>query len=242
MYMSKACKIILTMLLLLNLIVLSTLVGVSNRETVVTYTVENREVDSQRLLGANVSIYNSTIRSSGSGTHIKIDGKSYILSCAHLIMELEDTLWMEIGDRIQTPLTLVKQDVYNDLSLFEFDPEIEFPYVEISKIYPEPADEVLVIGNPEGEIDIITNGIISKKDKNYYIITNKIFFGNSGGAVLYNGKLVGVVSRLNVLYSYDRISIQVVYGIAINLESIKSFLEDDDYEMQNYYEPIKFEM
>jgi len=249
MYMAKVYKVMLIVLVILNLMVLSTLVGMQNREAVITheieehvrvsYVVENREVDYRKILDSNVSIYNSTIRCSGSGTHIKSNGKSYILTCAHLLEDEYDTIWMEL-DRTQIPLTLIKQSKMYDLALFELNEEITLAHMEISEISPEPSDEVLVIGNPEGQIDM--NGIVSKREGDYYIITNKVFFGNSGGALVYNGKLAGVISELHVAHQYNRISIQVVYGIAVNLETIKSFLEDDYYEEEYNYDYLHFEM
>ncbi len=174
----------------------------------------------ENIKGANVSIYNVTNGTGGSGTHIKIKGKSYILTCNHLIKDIED--FMVAGnDRI----TLVKYSKEKDLALFEFNNELDLPYLEISNAVPTEGNEVLIVGNPDGLIDVITEGIISKSGDKYYIMTNKIYFGTSGGAILYKGKIIGVATQFRVWYEFPLI-VNFAYGC--NLETLQEFLAEMD--------------
>lgn len=176
----------------------------------------------ENIKQANLFIYNSSRYCSGSGTHIKIKNQHYVLTCAHLIDEKEDLISI-VDNKIEYPLDLVKVDKKLDLALFKLDYLLDQPYIEISEKSPTEGSKVLVVGNPANLKDMITEGIIAKVKGGYYIITNKIYFGNSGGMLLYNGKLVGVISSVQIYYEPPCF---VNYGVVTNLESINFFLSD----------------
>ncbi len=172
---------------------------------------------------ANLYIINVTKYYLGSGSHIKIGNKSYVLTCAHLMDNSEDHLWVSINEDI-FPLKLIKIDNHYDLALYRIHTSMkDYPYLEISNEYPKEGSEIVVIGNPAGVEDVITDGIIAKIEKDRYIFTNKSFFGNSGGSLLYQGKIVGVVVSTSVYYEYP---VFVNYGQAVKLKVIKRFMED----------------
>ncbi len=171
---------------------------------------------------ANLIIRNITAGVSGSGTHIKIKGNSYILSVAHMIDKKTDKMYGIINDGTKYPLILEKIDKKNDLSLFKIKGINDLPYLELSKESPKAGSEIVIVGNPDSLEDIVTEGIIAKITKKGYIFTNLVFFGNSGGAILYKGKIIGVVSHLKTYLSFP--VVYVNYGYGCNLKAIKHFL------------------
>jgi len=172
---------------------------------------------------ANIIVYNTTMRFGGSGSHIVIKGKHYILTCAHLVKKEEDFIWGVLDNGTWHPLGLIKINKREDLALFEIFMVEDLPYLEISNETPEVGSEVIIIGNPNDLKDIITDGIIAKVKNKGYILTNKIYFGSSGGAVLYKGKIVGIVTKIKVYTKFSEIFVN--YAYSINLETIKKFLK-----------------
>jgi S1-C subfamily serine protease len=176
---------------------------------------------------ANLYIINVTQGYSGSGTHVKINDKSYILTCAHLYKEEGDKLVAKDDNGFYHFTEVVKINEAMDLMLLKTGTLEEIPYLEISDIFPEEGSEVIVIGNPSGLINMITDGIISQIDKTHYIITNKIYFGNSGGALIYKDKVIGVVSQIAAFSNITPFGVVAQnYGIVVKLEHIKTFLGD----------------
>jgi len=176
----------------------------------------------ERIKEANVTIFNQTHGFKGSGTKIIINNKAYILSCAHLIKADGDMLCVKINNGDIYPLELVKYDDKVDLALYRIYDENVIPAMEISDVEPNEGSQLVVVGNPAYWEDIFTNGVLCKKTKDRYIFTNTIYFGNSGGAVLYRGKIVGVVSMISTYHDYP---ISISYGISTTLEQIKEFLK-----------------
>jgi len=141
---------------------------------------------------ANVSVTNLTTGMEGSGSHIKIKGKSYILTCNHIISHPSNNFEaLENKETIARSLELVKADYRADLALFKIH-DFNCPYLEISNVEPSVGETVYAIGNPRIFLDVITSGIISLCEETEYVTTVNIFYGNSGGALLYKGKIVGV--------------------------------------------------
>jgi len=180
--------------------------------------------DVKKIKKANFVILNTTANRGGSGSHIKIRNKSYILTCAHLLKNNDDKIWAITDKGEFLVLDLIKIEYENDLALLRILKGMKnYPSLEISNEFPEEGSEIIVIGNPSSLTDVITDGIISKVEKKNYIFTNKIYFGNSGGAILYKGKIVGVTSFVTVKCNFP---VFVNYGAGVNLKTIKRFLED----------------
>jgi len=173
---------------------------------------------------ANLLILNMTRGCTGSGTHIRIKNQDYILSVAHLIDDENDILWAIGDNKEKYNLSIVKYNEATDLALFKINKACpELPYLEISEEFPIEGSEVLIIGNPAGETDIVTEGIIAKVDSLHYTVTNLVYYGNSGGALLYKGKIIGVVSQLDCKIKPP---VYVNYGKCVNLTIIKEFLKE----------------
>jgi len=179
--------------------------------------------NAEQIKQANVLIGNTTQNIGGSGTHIRINEESYILTCAHLIVENEDTMIAILDNGDIHPLQLAKINKNTDLALFRIFGTEHLSYFEISDVEPKEGSEIIIIGNPDNMTDVITEGTIAKIHKDKYVFTNLMFYGNSGGAMLYKGKVVGIVNQLGVMFE---IPVFVNYGYAIKLETIKDFLGD----------------
>jgi len=181
--------------------------------------------DIEKVKQANLVIYNTTAGYGGAGTHIRINNKDYILSCAHLIEE-DDDAFMAIENKTNENivLKLVHYDRSSDLSLFRMEKVAKhIPTLEISSEFPKAGSEVTVIGNPGLMPDVITDGIIANIGNKIYVMTNKVYCGNSGGCVLYKGKIIGVLSAVQIYFNFPQIQ---NYAIATNLKTLNRFMED----------------
>lgn len=183
-----------------------------------------------RVKEASVKIMNFTRGCSGSGTHIEYKGKKYILTVAHLSnydpndeKSESESLYVRLDDGSLYPMKLEKVDKSKDLALYTVNFGREIATLELGTELPKEGSEVYVVGCPDGMIDVVTDGVIADISKMHYTITNKIYFGNSGGALLYRGKLVGVASQLAIYMNFP--SVFVNYGKFIKLERIIEFLE-----------------
>ena len=180
----------------------------------------------EKLTGANFLIINRSAGCLGAGTHVKIKNKHYVLSCAHLLSGPQDRLVVRDNDNQEYPIELIKVDTLNDLALFRVyvSELMNQPYVEISEVYPKVGSKIVVVGNPGGNIDIVTTGNISKIHDSDYLLTNLIYCGNSGGGMFYKGKLVGVVTQIRV---FNKSYIYVNFGYGPNLKIVRRFLEEE---------------
>ena len=175
---------------------------------------------------ANLMIFNISAGFSGSGSHIKIGENHYILTVAHLIHNANDILWAVDDNGDIYPLELTKLNKKQDIALFKVDSIEELPYLEISQEIPQIGSEVIVIGNPDHLTDVITDGVIAKVTKSYYYVTNILYFGNSGGAILYKGKIVGVAKGIQTYFKkFKETTITATYGVGTRLEVIQEFLK-----------------
>ena len=177
---------------------------------------------SEILKEANILLCNVTKGCSGSGTHIKINGQSYILTCAHLMDDIDDKVAAVLDTEDICPLQLAKVNKDLDLALFKIYDDNNLAYLEIGTEEPKVGSQVFTVGNPNVIIDVVTEGVIAKIEKESYLITNIIYFGSSGGALVYKNKLIGVV---NELCTYNELGATVVnYGSAVKLEAIQAFI------------------
>lgn len=176
------------------------------------------------ILSANMVLRNPLRGAKGSGTHIRLRNQDYILTCGHLIRNTEEPLWAYDKDDVGYALKLVKYNGLLDLALYKIMgtcPKVAA--LEISDIEPKRGSAVTVVGNPDGYDDIITEGVLTQSDDVHYSITNTIWYGNSGGALLYRGKIIGVIVQLDCKMQGP---IFVMYGKAVKLEHIKRLIKE----------------
>jgi len=203
--------------------------------------------DYDKLSKANLEIHNATDSSQGSGVLIKIEGQFYVLTCSHITKKDDDFILAEDTiTRIGYPLKLVKIDRKNDLALFKIFGKLD-SYLEIADKEPEVGSVVYIISNPNGLVDTLTSGIISRKEDNHFLTEAKIFRGSSGGAVVYNDEIIGIIVKLNgylenifKLYEIKELDIKIpipytfniLFGECIRLHIIKNFLKDIPNEIK----------
>lgn len=214
----KLTKEIMTVIEELQDIMFQTKSKLKGMKTIDLKNVEN-------IKEANILISNTSTEMECSGSHIRIKDEDYILTCAHIIKSEEDFIWGVLDTENRHPLELIKFDRKKDLALFKIFMVEDLPHLEISNEAPKEGSEILLIGNPDYLEDVITGGVIAKVKKKGYLFTNLHFFGSSGGAVLYKGKIVGIVSKS---YSYIRPPFIINLGYSPKLKTIKEFLKGDD--------------
>lgn len=152
---------------------------------------------------ANFYLYNKTRHVIGSGSHIKLGKQSYILTCAHLQKEKDESLVAidnykgSIGPTY--PLKLCKQDVVNDLALYKIQNLKDVPYLKVSKkesMYPQAGSTVYLLGNPGGFRDVISKATVLQQDEYSYLLHGFDHTGGSGGALLFRDRIIGVYNTL----------------------------------------------
>lgn len=183
------------------------------------------------LQQVNVFIVNETHGYGGSGVTIKYNEKYYILSAYHVIDEETDKISLYENGMKVCDLRIVKGEEINDLILFEpIDEDIVSRYyVELATIEPLTAEDVIVVGNPDANEDVVEDGRVMSYEYEYMQIRSGLFFGNSGGGVYnYQGYLVGIVSslrntnRFGVNYTvFNIIRLSVIYGFMLDLNKEK---------------------
>lgn len=162
-----------------------TIKNLENQQTEIENKLEEtKKIDLENvedIKQANLVIYNTSVGSQGSGSHIKIGDNYYVLTCMHMLRTKKDFIWSIDDNNTWRPLELIKIDTKNDLALFRIYMTEDLSYLEISANYPKAGSEIVVIGNPDDYEDILTDGIITKITKDEYKFTNIVYFGNSGG-------------------------------------------------------------
>lgn len=177
--------------------------------------------NSEDMLKSNLLLMNRKIQGLGSGTYITYKGKKYVLTCSHLTSKDNQILSVVTKSPLWRRMVLVKIDRTNDLALYRVS-ELNVPTIELSDRVPVVGSTVYLVGNPGGIEDVISNGIVAKIDEKGYFITNKMFFGNSGGGLMYEGKLIGVTNSVAILNTNG---VTETYGYCIRLSKILKFLE-----------------
>lgn len=113
----------------------------------------------------------------------------------------------------------------HDLALLGIPPDIDAPSgVSIAHSVPEVGETVVAMGNPYGNVDNVSSGIVSHNDRkigdnNFLGTTAEINPGNSGGGLFnLNAELVGINAR--TILQADGM------GYAIRGDVIKAQLEE----------------
>lgn len=145
-------------------------------------------------------------RSLGSG--FIIDEEGYVVTNHHVIAEA-DEITIIMYDGTEFDAKVVGSDFDTDLALLKIESDKDFPSVEFgSSSEARIGDWVVAIGNPFGQGNSVTAGIISGRDRNLgarrdgnyvdFIQTDApINKGNSGGP-LFNtdGEVIGINSAI----------------------------------------------
>ncbi len=144
--------------------------------------------------------------STGEGSGFVIDEEGYIVTNDHVI-EGAESLVVEFHDGLQAPAKVVGADPDTDLAVLKVDPEgldlrpVTFGDIDELRV----GDRLLVIGNPFGNVNTLTTGIVSALGRRINIPGSPYALpeviqtdaainpGNSGGPMLNaRGEVVGV--------------------------------------------------
>ncbi|MFC1839036.1 PDZ domain-containing protein [Thermodesulfobacteriota bacterium] len=165
-----------------------------------------------------------------SGSGVVIMGNK-ILTNAHVVIHASQVYVQpyQSAEKIPANITGIAPGI--DLALLEIEDQDffkEYPPLEMADIIPQPGEKVNAYGYPMGGTGLsITEGIVSRIEfRPYYYETSGLRIqvdaalnpGNSGGPVLANGKMIGLV--FSGMRKADNI------GYLIPVEEIKLFVDD----------------
>lgn len=165
---------------------------------------------------------------SGSGVVIK---GNRILTNAHVIIHASQVYVQPYQSAEKVPASVAGIAPGIDLAILEIeDPDFfkDHPPLEMEEVIPKPGEKINAYGYPMGGTGLsITEGIVSRIEfMPYYYDTSGLRIqvdaalnpGNSGGPVVLNEKIIGLV--FSGMRKADNI------GYLIPVEEIKLFLED----------------
>lgn len=173
-------------------------------------------------------------RFSGSGSGVVVKKQGFIITNYHVVKDAK-TITVSFDQQFDTEeykadlVSFVEQE---DLALLKITRDKEFPTIPLGTSSDLMLGETVVaIGNPVGQTNTATQGIISGLHRNVQIpgaglefgdliqTDASINFGNSGGPLLnINGELIGINSAMNVQAQN--------IGFAIPVDRVKRVLKD----------------
>ena len=211
---------------------------------------------SLEVVPANVMIYTYCYKTAfgiiydevggqGRGVIISSDSENYyVLTNNHVISSKPGypRVEHEIYDykMNKTRGYVVFSDPNYDLAVVRFRKSIELAILPLANKNPVKGDRVVAIGQPEGQLNVITFGKVinyilpncsdcnpSESSVNFPCILHDSFtnHGNSGGMLINHQKeIVGI----NTFGSTD-----TSYGLAVPIEKIQAFLAEHDFLFNN---------
>jgi len=211
-------------------------------EKLIDESLHLKSLDVEKIMKANVRIVNLTYGYSGSGTHIKIKGKSYILTCAHLFKSKSDLVSITTNEdtnkndfTAKNEATILLLDKEKDLALIKINKKWNHPYLKIANKEPKINDPIWIVGNPYVLNDVITFGKVVKFTKEYCVLNGRAYFGNSGGAVINRkGEVIGVMSAIWINFGsyvpFKGYGVQS-FSVCVRLNTIKDFLRKGGFDV-----------
>ncbi len=186
-----------------------------------SYTTHNNIYN---IKEATYNIYNRVGELSGTGVVIKHKKDYYILTCNHIITSSKNGLqvFKKAGSFIYYP-SIVYLDAEKDLALLK----INFIGSQATlKIYNKEIAEgskVILVSNFLGLDSVYSEGHLMKKGTNRYLFQLPMFYGSSGGAIIYKNKIVTVVqSIITVIEDSHRVQ----FCVGLSNKNLNSFLKE----------------
>ena len=148
-----------------------------------------------------MSVNQDGMRSTGTGFVVKAEGTSvYIVTAAHVVAN-DPNPRIEFFTRRNTPVSaeMLKKDLRYDLALLKAEsPQQPMVLGLEASATPRVGDEVTTIGFPRtGGAWLVSRADLSGRDGVDLILSGgAIDEGNSGGPVIKDGKVIGVVQEL----------------------------------------------
>jgi serine protease Do len=173
-------------------------------------------------------------RITGSGSGVVILKEGFIITNYHVVKGAK-TIQVSFDkqyDSDEYPATVVSFVEQEDLALLKINRQSDFPTIRLGTSADlMPGETVIAIGNPYGQTNTVSTGIVSGLHRNVQMPTEglafddliqtdaSINFGNSGGPLLnINGELIGINSAINAQAQN--------IGFAIPVDRVKSVLEE----------------
>jgi len=167
----------------------------------------------------------------GSGVII---AKNKVLTAAHVV-DGATTLTASCGGR-KIPAKVLNMLPSVDLALIEYLQDCPIEPVTLAPENPPPASDIYAVGCPAGRCFLVTKGIVSgyfsRRGVTKMYSDIKIWYGNSGGAVLDDhNNLVGIVSAITWFSTIEmenkRLEVNSQnYAVIIPISVIKTFLDE----------------
>ncbi len=163
---------------------------------------------------------------SGEGSGFVLDADGHIVTNRHVVDDAKSVV-VQFYDGIRAPAEVIGVDADSDLAVLKVDPEgldlRPLPLGDISDL--KVGSRILVIGNPFGNANTLTTGIISALGRQIDLPNSQFVLpeviqtdaainpGNSGGPMLNDsGKVIGVTFMLQ---STDASNSGVGFGIPV---------------------------
>ncbi len=140
-----------------------------------------------------------TARGMGSGFFISDQG--YVVTNKHVLSDASNAEIKTVAGNIYKINLIIKEDQEGDLVIASSDtPASEVFPVTLTENIPEVGEKIVVIGNPLGLEQTVSDGIVSavrigQQKIKYIQITAPVSMGNSGGPLLnMRGEVIGVAT------------------------------------------------
>lgn len=168
--------------------------------------------------------------STGAGSGVIISSSGYIITNHHVIDDA-DNVTITLSDGTQHQAIIIGSDDRTDIAVLKIEAEGLIPAAMGSSDDVYVGDDVVVVGNPLGQLGgTVTNGIISALDREITIDgtvmsllqTNAaINQGNSGGGMFNSrGELIGIINAKSVATGVEGL------GFAIPVDIAKTIAQD----------------
>ncbi|HEY52301.1 MAG TPA: PDZ domain-containing protein [Caldilineae bacterium] len=162
----------------------------------------------------------------GEGSGFVVDERGYIVTNRHVVMDADDVV-VRFYDGLLAPAEIVGEDRDTDLAVLKVDPQgldlrpVAFGDIDELRV----GERVIVIGNPFGNTNTMTTGIVSALGRHIELFDTQFQLpeviqtdaainpGNSGGPMLNaRGEVIGVAFMLQ---SETRTNAGIGFGIPV---------------------------
>lgn len=133
--------------------------------------------------------------------------KGYVITAAHVAggNTLLTAEWRESNKGYKSSGRVVYSDTNSDIALFEVDPPDNATFIPVSPIAPPTGSRVecIGLGSPRSTLRPYY-GLVGQVNPDSTTIKTHVTHGDSGGPILYRGKVVGtVIGGVNTAYRAD---------------------------------------
>lgn len=161
--------------------------------------------------------------STGSGVLIFTEGNhSVIITALHNVQGVDEVTIVTFDNEIHTG-RVIKRGTVHDLALIAINKPYTVAKLGTPQVLP-PLTKVVKVGAGGADRPFPTEGIVAGFHDNIVTTTTPVWFGDSGGGLFYNGRLVGIIVRIGV-YNTPVIPLPVTHlAVSENIFSIMNFI------------------